>query len=121
MKRKLLLCSFLILLSGGSAFADTEQTVTVGGSVVGKFVSTLTFSGDNVTMLFDDGTSQTEDISQVSISLTYDALSIGHTVDVDKNVGDGRIYNINGQYVGNSANNLQKGVYIINGKKIVVK
>lgn len=31
------------------------------------------------------------------------------------------IYNLNGQYVGNTLNNLAKGVYVVNGKKIVVK
>ena len=31
------------------------------------------------------------------------------------------IYNLNGQYVGNSLNSLAKGVYVVNGKKIVVK
>lgn len=32
-----------------------------------------------------------------------------------------RVYNLNGQYVGNSLNGLQPGLYIQNGKKIVVK
>lgn len=34
---------------------------------------------------------------------------------------NGRVYNLNGQYVGNSLNGLQPGLYIQNGKKIVVK
>lgn len=34
---------------------------------------------------------------------------------------DGRIYTIGGQYVGKSFDNLQSGLYIINGKKIVKK
>ncbi len=50
--------------------------------------------------------------------------------DVDKiiningqemNVKVSAIYNLNGQYVGNSLNSLAKGVYVVNGKKIVVK
>lgn len=32
-----------------------------------------------------------------------------------------KVYNINGQYVGSSVNGLAKGMYIINGKKYVVK
>lgn len=34
---------------------------------------------------------------------------------------NGRVYNLNGQYVGNNLNGLQPGLYIQNGKKIVVK
>ena len=34
---------------------------------------------------------------------------------------DNRVYNINGQYVGTSLDGLQKGVYIQNGKKVIVK
>ena len=33
----------------------------------------------------------------------------------------GRIFNLNGSYVGNKVNALEKGVYIRNGKKIIVK
>lgn len=40
---------------------------------------------------------------------------------VDGVKANGRVYNLNGQYVGNSLNGLQPGLYIQNGKKIVVK
>ena len=40
---------------------------------------------------------------------------------IDGVKANGRVYNLNGQYVGNSLNGLQPGVYIQNGKKIVVK
>ena len=50
------------------------------------------------------------------------------TVDDDNNIGsrtnaNGRIYNLNGQCVGNEntdINSLANGIYMINGKKIVV-
>lgn len=32
-----------------------------------------------------------------------------------------KVYNLNGQYVGNSTKNLTKGLYLVNGKKVVVK
>ena len=32
-----------------------------------------------------------------------------------------KVYNMSGQYVGNSLNGLGKGMYIVNGKKYVVK
>lgn len=40
---------------------------------------------------------------------------------IDGVKANGRVYNLNGQYVGNSLNGLQPGLYIHNGKKIVVK
>ena len=36
-------------------------------------------------------------------------------------IGNGKVYSVNGQYVGNSLNGLSKGMYIVNGKKYVVK
>ena len=32
---------------------------------------------------------------------------------------NGKVYNLNGQYIGNSLNNLQKGIYIVNGRKVM--
>lgn len=40
---------------------------------------------------------------------------------IDGVKANGRVYNLNGLYVGNSLNGLQPGLYIQNGKKIVVK
>lgn len=40
---------------------------------------------------------------------------------IDGVKANGRVYNLNGQYVGNSLNGLQPGLYIQKGKKIVVK
>ena len=40
---------------------------------------------------------------------------------IDSAKANGRVYNLNGQYVGNSLNGLRPGLYIQNGKKIVVK
>ena len=32
-----------------------------------------------------------------------------------------KVYNMSGQYVGNSVNGLAKGMYVVNGKKYVIK
>lgn len=42
-------------------------------------------------------------------------------VPAKKIVTETRVYNMNGQYVGNSLEGLSKGIYIMNGKKYVVK
>lgn len=122
MKNKALFALLAALLSGSVACADTGQTVRVNGSVIDKFVTELTFSGDNVTMTFSDGT-QTEDMSLVTIDLTYtDDTTTGVYEFENKNTQDNlRVYNLNGQYVGNSLEGLDKGVYLVNGKKVVKK
>ena len=122
MKRKTFLCMFLMaLLSGGTLQAETEQTVIINGTEIDKFVSNLTFNGNNVTLQFDDNTSQTEDMSKVSISLSYEnTTGITNITSMD-NSGKSKVYNLNGQYMGKDANALNKGVYIINGKKTVIK
>lgn len=122
MKRKTFLCMFLMaLLSGGTMYAETEQTVIINGTEIDKFVSNQTFNGNNVTLQFDDNTSQTEDMSKVSISLSYEnTTGITNITSMD-NSGKSKVYNLNGQYMGKDANALNKGVYIINGKKTVIK
>lgn len=122
MKIKTLLCSFLLLLSaGGTVNAETEQSVVVNGIVIDRFVNNLTFSGDNVTLYFEDNTSQTEDMSLVSISLDYDSTACIYVDHVKENSEKFKVYNLNGQYMGDNMKKLNKGVYIINGKKTVIK
>ena len=122
MKRKTFLCMFLMaLLSGRTMYAETEQTVIINGTEIDKFVSNLTFNGNNVTLQFDDNTSLTEDMSKVSISLSYEnTTGITNITSMD-NSGKSKVYNLNGQYMGKDTNALNKGVYIINGKKTVIK
>jgi hypothetical protein len=122
MKRKAL-CAFLMLgLSGGVAMADTEQTVTVNGEAIDGFITELTFNGDQVTMKFEDGSTQTDDMSLVSIALTYSETSTGITeIETDDQSTVKRVYTISGQYVGTSTEGLPQGIYIVNGKKNIVK
>lgn len=50
-----------------------------------------------------------------------DNLIIDNDANASQGIGDGKVYNINGQVVGNgkSLNTLPSGVYIINGKKYI--
>lgn len=122
MKRKAL-CAFLMLgLSGGVAMADTEHTVTVNGEAIDGFITELTFNGDQVTMKFEDGSTRIEDMSLVSIALTYSETSTGITeIETDDQSTVKRVYTISGQYVGTSTEGLPQGIYIVNGKKTFVK
>lgn len=122
MKRKALSAFLIAMLSGGVAFADTEQTVYVNGQETGGFVTSLTFSGNNVTMTFEEETSLTEDMSLVSIDLTYNDDTSGITeVETADKQRNNRIYTISGQFVGTSKENLPAGIYIVNGKKFIKK
>jgi immune inhibitor A len=42
-------------------------------------------------------------------------------VNADSQTVNGKVYNVNGQFVGMSMDGLQKGIYITNGKKVIVK
>ena len=61
-------------------------------------------------------------VQQAAINVVIDGTATGiEDLVVDGVKANGRVYNLNGQYVGNSLNGLQPGLYIQNGKKIVVK
>ena len=85
---------------GGSVFADdsfnTSTTAKRGNSPENVSFS---FGGDN----------------------TADGITKVHFGDQTLDVYNGKVYNLNGQYVGDSLENLPKGIYIAGGKKYVVK
>lgn len=119
--RKLIALSLALMAVCSSANAESTQTVIVDGATVNKNVTLLTFSGDDVVITFDDNASQTVDMSLLSISFAYTETGIN---DVEKNDGADvvkKVYNLNGQYMGNSTAGLPKGLYIVNGKKMVIK
>lgn len=61
-------------------------------------------------------------VQQAAINVVIDGTTTGiEDLVVDGVKANGRVYNLNGQYVGNSLNGLQPGIYIQNGKKVVVK
>jgi hypothetical protein len=43
------------------------------------------------------------------------------SADTTKACHDSKVYNLNGQYVSDSMNGLQRGIYLMNGKKIIVR
>lgn len=120
-KKILLLAAVLLFTSAPAALADTQQTVSVGGSVVAKFVTDITFSGDNVTLLYADNTQDVADLAEVSIDLTYqEATAIKENIATGSGDG-GNFYNLSGQPVGENPEGLSKGVYMRGGKKYVIE
>lgn len=115
---------YFLLLAGllsANAFAENKQTVTIDGQAVGKTVTEITFNGDNVILSYSDNTSDTKDMSLVSLAFTYDGTTGIDQVETTKKALLGKVFNLNGQYVGTSTDDLAKGVYIVNGKKVIIK
>lgn len=115
--------AYLLLLAGmlsTAVFAGSKQTVKIDGRGIEKTVSEITFDGDNVVLQYADNTSDQADMSLVTLSFTYQTTGISQVEDIKKALR-GKVYNLQGQYVGSSLQGLSKGVYIINGKKVIIK
>lgn len=121
MKQVLLTVCFLLVGLAVEAQTETKQTVTVNGETVDKTVCRITFDGDDVVLGYTDNSTQRAAMDQVSISFVYTPTGIAEIV---KEVLDGtvsKVYNLNGQYVGHDIGQLPKGIYVIDGRKMIVK
>lgn len=115
--------AYLLLLAGmlsTAVFAGSKQTVKIDGQLIEKTVSEITFDGDNVVLQYADNTSDQADMSLVTLSFTYQTTGISQVEDIKKALR-GKVYNLQGQYVGSSLQGLSQGVYMINGKKVIIK
>lgn len=115
--------AYLLLLAGmlsTAVFAGNKQTLKIEGQVIEKTISEITFDGDNVVLQYSDNTSDRGDMSLVTLSFTYQTTGISQVEGI-KQALQGKVYNLQGQCVGSSLQGLSKGVYIINGKKVIIK
>ena len=69
-------------------------------------------NGAKYVFVFDDG---------IDEDLSGETTSIGYFNGTPVLPANGKIYNMNGQFVGTSAGSLQKGLYVVNGKKFIIK
>ena len=118
MKKYLILLACLL---STAVYADNKQTIKVDGQVIGKTITEITFDGDNVTLSYADNSSETKDMSLVSLSFSYDSTTGINKIEEVKKSLQGKVFNLNGQLVGNSLEGLSKGIYIVNGKKVIIK
>ena len=57
--------------------------------------------------------------SAAALNINIDGETTGiNNIETETTV-NGKVYNLNGQYVGNSLNGLKKGIYVVNGKKVI--
>ena len=58
-------------------------------------------------------------VSAAALNINIDGETTGiNSIETNATV-NGKVYNLNGQYVGNSLNGLKKGIYVVNGKKVI--
>lgn len=120
MKKTRLILSMLALLNAGNTLAEDAMTVTINGQPVKENIQNIAFSGDNAIITFSNETTQTVDMDQLCVTFDYNGTADIQTVDA-ANANHQPIYTLDGRYAGNRAEHLGKGVYILNGKKILVK
>lgn len=101
------------------AWSNAKTEITVGGSVQMRELLSMEFDGDNVVLTYTDGQIQKVDMSTVSVKFLYDETAL-ENITID-GVGSGLIYNLNGQCMGTNQEDLPHGIYIINGKKVVIR
>ena len=98
---------------------NATQTVTVNQETIGRIVSEIRLDGNNAVLTFIDGSTMTADMRLVTLTMSYSettGVSSLHMTDKDGNVS---IYDLQGRKL--SQTTTKKGIYVKNGKKVVVK
>ncbi len=120
MKKKYMLAACLTL-SALCAQADTGTTVVINGSVEDGFVTNIAFEDYDAILSFEDGKTVRGDLSGVSITLSYDSDDTAIREVKEERTAASGVYTLSGQYVGDSADGLKSGIYIVNGKKMIIR
>lgn len=113
----MLLCS---TLTSGRVIAENTITVTVNGQPVQNSVQSISFLKDNAILTFTNEATQSVDISELAISFEYQEETAIMSIK-DKTQQTTHIYTIDGRAINTTMNNLSKGIYIVNGKKVFIK
>lgn len=118
-----------------SGYNNSKMMVSNGDGFIAKDGSFMTYTGspaplkgfrgylkkdsDIATKILSVGVGSNVDSDNTTTLI--DNLIIDNNANASQSIGDGKVYNINGQVVGNgkSLNTLPSGVYIINGKKYI--
>ena len=129
MKNKHIIILSAALLTAAPTFSATPddgatQTLMINQEKIDRTVSEICIDGNNAVLTFTDGTTMTADMRFVTLTMNYDeATGISLTPDPSPK-GEGSVYDLQGRQIVNgklSNGQLPKGVYIVNGKKVVIK
>lgn len=91
----------------------TELFLNAAGKFVAPAAATNTMKGFRAYFMVPKGS------SAAAININIDGETTGiNSIETNATV-NGKVYNLNGQYVGNSLNGLKKGIYVVNGKKVI--
>ncbi len=106
-----------IMLMGLCAPVSAVQAIDV------TQISKVTFDGDNVIVTYKDGTTPSGTFDMSEIVLDFSNVTAVERVEAAKPFGiaNKTIYNMQGQAVGNDISALKSGLYIVEGKKIIIK
>lgn len=91
----------------------TELFLNAAGKFVAPAAATNTMKGFRAYFMVPSGS------SAAALNINIDGETTGiNSIETEAAV-NGKVYNLNGQYVGNSLNGLKKGIYVVNGKKVI--
>ena len=129
--KKLLFLTLLIV--GTTVYADDYKYLTMGynnmeKSIVLETIQKITFENNQVVVTTSDG-KETFELAQMQRMFFSDTATAVKSIDNEEAIDNERkgIYDLTGRRVSTSsphhstASSLQKGIYIVNGKKVVFK
>ncbi|MDD6553931.1 MAG: hypothetical protein PUF37_10165 [Prevotellaceae bacterium] len=114
MNRLTIFATLLALSALNATAGENKQTVTIDGQTQSKEVKTLSFDGDEVTLTFRDNSSTVTDLENFSIAFSSATTAIRPVTAADNTKNGDIFYDLRGMRTPHP----QKGIYIVNGKKI---
>lgn len=103
-----------------AAKADSTVVTTVNGNPETRELVRITFDGDYAILNFADNTTETADMSLVSVTLSHEDKTAIDEIIADPKKTRG-VYNLRGQRIADTPDGLKEGIYIVNGQKVLVK
>lgn len=114
MKKLLLLCGMFLLSMTAMAEGTEPEKVDVTQLVK------ITFEGDDVILHYKNGTTSSAK-SMETVVIDFSSVTSIETIRQVESMKNMGVYNLQGQHVGNGVEGLKKGLYIVGGKKVIIK
>lgn len=115
MKKFLLFCGLFLMSMVAMADGTEPEKIDV------KELTKITFEGDNVILHFKDGSKADLEKDLETIVIDFSSVTAIETLRQVEPMKNMSVYNLQGQCVGQGVEGLKKGLYIVNGKKVIIK